>query len=261
MSTIIAQEELEAPFPLSHARIGYDNLLTAASATEAEPALIPNTFERWLDASGLMESRFQPGSSVEIDFIGIASHNLGSTLSTIEVATSPTVNGTFTVVGAKKLAIGDDRPLMFLFDAVTVQDIKVTINGGTDREVGNVYAGKALVMPRPIYGEHNPIELRAETEFQQNISESGQFLGRNIIRLGLESNYDWKHLTSDFIRDEFMTFVESARTFPFFLKWRPDDFPDDAVFGHTENDIKPENMGGGHRLMTVSFNVRGHHDI
>jgi len=55
--------------------------------------------------------------------------------------------------------------------------------------------------------------------------------------------------------------VIAAKTTPFFIKWRPDYYSEAVVFGQTTGDIIPQNMGGGNRLMSVSFNIRGHDDI
>lgn len=250
---------LSAPYPLTHARVGYKSLITTVSLAAAAVALIPNTFERWTSASGTMESTFQLSSITSADFVAIGAHNLGSAGSTIVVSTAPTVAGTFTVVDS--LTPKNNNAIMLVFDARTVADVKITITGGTDREVGFVSAGKALVMPRPIYGQHNPTILRASTEFQQNKSETGQWLGRNVIRKGLVGDFAWKHLEPEFIRAEFMPFVEVAKTTPFFISWRPLDYPLDVIFCHTDDDILPENMGGGIRLMSVQFKVKAHSDV
>lgn len=240
------------------ARILYDNLLTSASVTDAAKTLIPNTWERWRSASGTMQSTFQLTSAQTVSVVGIAGHNLASTGSTIVIATAPTIAGTFT--DRASLTPTDNDPLWFEFDPVSVQDVRVTITGGTDREVAVIYAGDPLRMTQPIYGGHNPIDLQAETSFRNNNSESGQFLGRDIIRRGLQTSYAWRHLDDQWIRDTFKPFIISARKKPFFIKWRP-DYYDAVAFGYAIDDIKPSNMGGGHRLMSVNFTMRAHDDL
>lgn len=245
--------------PLSHARILYNNLLNASNVTDAEKTLTPNTWERWTSASGTMEARFQPGSSVQVDAVGIAAHNLGSTGSTVVISTAPTVSGTFTERAA--ISPTDNSPLLFLFDKVDdVEDVKVTITGGTDREVGVIYAGEALQMMQPIYGGHNPIALMNDTDYRTNNSESGQFLGREVIRRGQRTGFKWRHLDPNWLRERFKPFIDSVITTPFFIKWRPDLY-EETAFGYTERDVRVSNMGGGHRLMDASFNMRGHSDL
>lgn len=244
--------------PLSHARILYNNLLNAASTSDASKALKPNTWERWTSASGTMQETFQPQSSVRVSAIAIGAHNLGTTGSTITVATAPTVAGTFTDRGS--ITPSDNKPIMFLFDEVDdVEDVRVTVTGGTDREIGLIYAGVPLQMYQPIYGGHAPVDLSANTEYQMNDSESGNFLGRNIIRRGVSTSYSFQNLDPNWVREKFMPFVESAKTKPFFVKWRPDRY-DATELCYTTGDIKPQNMGGGHSLMSVQFSVKGHSD-
>jgi hypothetical protein len=245
--------------PLSHARILYSNKLATASTTEARKALQPNTWERWTSASGTMQERFQPAGSVKINCICIGAHNLGTAGAEVVVATSSTVNGTFTDRGAAKP--NNDNPLMFLFDSVdNVADVRVTITGGTNREIGLVYAGEVLQMYQPIYGGHAPIDLSNNTEFQSNMSESGNFLGRNIVRKGQSTSFSFKHLDPIWVRERFKPFIDSVKTKPFFIKWRPDKY-ETVSLCYVDGDIKPTNMGGGTDLMQVSFSVRGHSDL
>lgn len=242
---------------LSYARIGYENKLVTASSTAADPALIPNTYERWTSASGTMQATFQPSGSVMMNYVAIAAHNLGSKGSTVVIETAPTVAGTWTVRASASPS--DNKPLFFLFDDVDdVEDVRVTITNGTDREVGVIYAGEVLVMQRAMYGGINPITLSSMTDYQSNVSDTGQFLGRRITKKGQESNFAWRHLEPDWYREYFQPFVESAKTKPFFMMWRPDLFPDEVAFGQTTADIRPNNMGQGIKLMDVSFTMRAH---
>ncbi len=241
----------------SFARILYQNKLTSASSATAQPALIPNTWERWESASGVMQSRFQPSASIRCNAIGIAAHNLGTRGSTIVVETAPTVSGTFTERGA--ITPSNDKPIMFLFDDVSdVEDVRVTITNGADREVGVVYAGSALVMQQALFGGHSPICLSSKTEYRNAMSDTGQFLGRKIRRKGQVSTFSWENLQDTWYRDNFQPFVESAKTLPFFIKWRPDYFGEDVAFGYSVGDIQPTNQGGVTRLMSVDLNMRAH---
>lgn len=260
MTCLIAVKPLSAPFPFTHARIGYQNILASVDITGAQPALIPNTFERWIDSTGQMVARFQTGAVVGIDFVAIGAHNLNSIGASVSISISPTVNGVFTEVAY--ITPVNNNAIMVFFDETVTADVKIEVfgEGAVAREIGYVSAGKAMVMPRPIYGGHTPIVLTPETTYQQNTSSSGQFLGRNIIRKGISTNFEWNHLQPDFIRGEFQTFVQSAKTTPFFIAWRPSEYPQDVALVHTVNDIHPENMGGGHRFMMVSFQVAGHAD-
>ena len=241
----------------SGALIGYNNLLTATTTLDAESALTPNTYERFRPLSGLQTIKYQLPTSASVDFIGIAAHALAG--ETVTVSTATTVGGALTTV--EVVTFTDNAPIMLTFDARTIREVALaaTLSAGT--EIGVVYAGTALQMPRNIYGGHSPINLSQQTETQSTMSESGQFLGRNIIRKGLETSFSWQLLDDQFIRNTFKPFMDSARTLPFFMKWRPDFYSNEDVFGYTTGDISPSNMGGGHRLMSVGFTMRGHSDL
>ena len=241
------------------ALIGYNSLLT--SSTEAPKALIPNTFERYTPASGAVVAKFQLSTSATVNYIAIGAHNIGShddgTVVTISYAT--TIGGALTSIDS--VTPSDNSALFFSFDSITMAEIAITTNATTSGlEIGVVYAGESLQMQQPIYGGVDPIDLASVTKYQSAMSDSGQFLGRNVIRQGLESTLKWQHLDDLWIRNTFKPFMQSAKTLPFFIKWRP-DYYDSAVFGYTTSDIKPANMGGGSRLMTVSVDMRGHADI
>lgn len=263
MSTITAQlNPLDDwdNLPISHARIGYENLLTSTSGTASDKAITPNTYERWEDASGAMAASFYTGTPSSLDYVGIAAHNLfAAGVTDVLIQVTDTLGTNYTDV--ESVSITSNDAIMVLFDKVEeIVEVKITVTGGTDREIGVIYAGVALQMYQPIYGGHNPIDLQPVTEYQSNQSESGQFLGRVIIRKGLSTSYQWQHLDPDWYRERFEPFAQSARQYPFFIKWRPDKY-DAAAYGESQGDIRPSNMGGGHTLMSVGFKFKAHQDL
>ena len=235
------------------------NLLTTSTTIEAKKMLIPNTYERYRPGNGTFTVKFQMASPSLIDFVGIAAHNAGThnggTDILVEYAT--TIGGALNTI--EDVVFPDNNAKMILFPAVTAAEIAITFSTVTGLELGVIYAGKALEMLRPIFGGHSPIDLSSVVQYQSTTSESGQFLGRNINRLGLATDFSWQHLDDVWYRDNFQPFVESAKRLPFFIKWRPDLY-DVAAFGYTTSDIKPSNMGGGSKLMAVSISVNAHSD-
>lgn len=241
----------------SFARIGYKQTLVSSNVEAAEGVLIPNTWERWVDASGTMQASFRPSGSVAVNYIAIGAHNLGSKGSTVTIETAPTVAGTFTVRGAATPI--DNTPLFFQFDEVAdVEDVRITITGGTDREVGVIYAGEVMIMQQAIYGGHSPVTLSSVTEYRNATSDTGQFLGRKIRRKGQQTAFSWQNLTDDWYRSTFHPFVLQAKTRPFFIQWRPDYFTNEIAFGFSTGDITPTNQSGTTRLMSVDMQMRAH---
>lgn len=243
--------------------IGYNNLLTSAAVTAGDTsgtvskAIIPNTFERWRPTNAASTARFDLTSNADVNFVGIAAHNLANQALTIQYATSD--GGALTTITTITPSTND--PILITFDAINVREIAIDATWAGTREIGYISAGSYLKMPYPVYGGHKPITLNADTQYQNNVSDSGQFLGRNIIRQGINTSYSFRYLDPDFVRSDFNDFMVSARQRPFFMQWRPDLYPNEVAFGYTTNDIQLTNSGGGIKLMDASFNMRGHSDV
>lgn len=240
-----------------NARICYEQVITTAVTSGAGVMLTQNTYERVTvpDASESYQFTF---ADTEIDYIAIAGHSLGTKGATIEISYDLGAGGD-TVIAT--LSPSDDRPILLTFDEVEADEINLLVTGGTGAEMAHIRAGKALVMERALYGGHSPINLSAKTEYQSNMSDTGQFLGRTITRKGTESSFSWRHLTPEWYRQYFQPFVDFAKTGAFFIQWRPDQYPDEVSYCYTTKDIQPSNMSGGIRLMEVSMTVRGHDDV
>jgi hypothetical protein len=242
----------------SCALIGYYNRLSATTTPDAQVMLSPDTYSRYLPTSAPTTVKFQLDQTQAIDFIGLAAHNAGTHDSGTQItfAYAATVGGALNTLEVKPFT--DNRAYMLTFTEVTAAEIAITFDTTTTGlELGVIYAGKALQMEQPIYGGLTPPELASKTEYQSKLSDTGQFLGRDITIKGEETQLQWQNLTPEFINGDFSDFIERAKRLPFFIKWRPDFYPDNASYCHTTNDIRPQNMGGGHRRMSVGVSVRG----
>ena len=255
-------DPLSPPYPLSHARILYDNLFDNAvtSLPLAQGITNPNTFERWERSGSDTTLTITQNTPQVIDSIAIGAHNLGTIGTTISIATSETGVSAFTTRAT--ITPTDDKSIIVLLGSdVTAQRIRLTL-GGTivGVEIGVLYAGKALAMQRPIFGGHAPIHLNAETTYSNNASETGNWLGRTIVRNGYATSYKWQFLTDDWYRDNFQPFAVLARKKPFFIAWRPDLYPNETAYCWLTGDTKPNNRGGGTNYMEVSIDVQGYAD-
>lgn len=243
--------------PKSHARIGYDNYLSATTTSATAAALTPNTYERWRPSSGAFSVKFQLRAALSVDYFAIAAHTLSGQTITIKYAT--TIGGGLTDWFSIRPV--NNRAIMKLFDtSITMAEIEISGTFSTAVELGVIHVGKALQMYQPIYGGHQPLPVNSKTDYLNNLSETGQWLGRNITRQGGDSSFSWRYLDPDWYRSRFQLFVDAAKSKPFFIKWRPDVY-DESSYVHTTEDLSPQNMGGGHRLMSVSMRVRSHEDL
>jgi len=246
-----------------NARIGYSNLLTETTTSDANGTLRPNTFERYRPAAGTVTIKYQLASLQEINFIGIAAHNFGTHQLggvPITIAYAVTIGGALIDIDYTQPA--DNKALFFTFDNISVAEIAITIEAPiVGVEYGVVYAGIYLEMQRPIFGGHSPAALSAKTKYQSTMSESGNFLGLTVTRTGAIGNFSWKNLDHDWYRENFEPFVKSAVTTPWFIQWRPDLYSSEVIYGMKTTDISPTNQGGGTKLMEVGFSMIGHQDV
>lgn len=240
------------------ARIGYESLsgtITATNQSQGYPASAAGnalTYSYWKPTSLPSYWEIDFGALQDIDYIGIASHSIGSSGCS---CVAQYWNGS-TWVELYSFAPGVDTPIMLLFNEVTTTKIRIGILSGNLPRVGVVYVGKVLTMQRPIYGGHSPITLTRTTVYKNNASESGQWLGRSIRRGGAKTEFSWDNLTAEWYRTNFDRFAGAARFAPFFIAWRPFTFANEVGYVWTNSDIKPTNSGI-RDLMSVSISVEG----
>lgn len=262
--SLVAQRELDpgniGPDDLlCHARIGYQTMTRNATvAVSSSAAGFPAdslknsmTYDRWRPESVPAYVAFNQADAVEVDYIGIAGHNLYSVGAMITVQHS---NNGVTWSTVAIMEPSRDGALMIQFEPVTAKYWRVSIDGGIPT-IAVIYFGKVLVMQRGNYGGHSPGTLSRITDTMPNKSDTGQFLGRSIIRQGYGTSYAWSNLTANWYRQYFDPFVESARKYPFFIQWFPEKFPDEVLYAWTDDNISPSNMGV-RDLMSVGFSVQ-----
>lgn len=252
--------------PMTHARIGYQKisgLVDASTADDGFPASAadsPLTYSGWKPTTTPAWWKIDAGDNQTVNYVGIASHTLGTVGASVKVqygdGSSPESWSDATSVHEP----ADDSPILFLFDAVSAPSWRLYIDIDTSPQtmplLGVVFIGSVLEMPRMIYGGHTPITLARNTVVRPTRSERGQWLGRSIIRGGSVGSWSWRYLDPSWYRTYFDPFVEAARTQPFFIAWRPGDFPDEVGYVWTSGDIRPGNMGVK-GFMEVSLEAEG----
>ena len=240
---------------LNHARIGYENLTygltpvasTSAAGRPAVAATYPTTFEFWTPTALPATWTVDFGTAKAVDYCGLVADLNGAT---VLVQSSPD-NVTWTT----QATMTTGRIGMALFAEVSARYWRLNVSGFFPL-IAVVYLGKSLAMQRKIYQGHTPLTLARETEFTNNASEGGQWLGRSIVRKGASASCAWAHLKADWYRANFDPFVKAARTAPFFVGWRPQQYPAELGFVWTDGDIQPNNSGP-RDFMDVSMSFRG----
>jgi hypothetical protein len=258
---IVIQTGYNPTVPLTHSRIGMNNITRTGTATASTTATgfsanAPKnglTYEYWRPTSMPATWAIDAGVSVSVNYCGIAAHELGSKSATVTVQYS-TDNSSWTTLDSSSPT--DDSPLMFLFAPVSARYWRISISGAVAPSIGVVYFGTTLDMQRPCYAGLSPINFSRETVLRTNRSEGGQFLGRSVIRQGSSMSVGFRHLDYSWYKTNFDPFVKDALSYPFFFAWRPDGYPEQVGYVWTLEDIKPSTMGI-RDLVEVSFNMVG----
>lgn len=249
-----------ASYPLTNSRIGWQKItgtLTASTEAAGFPASAAQnelTYSYWKPTALPATWALDAGAGVDVDYFGIAAHTLGTDQATIY---AEYWNGS-AWIEIDSVLPGDDRPIMFIFATITASQFRIRLTGTTAPRIGVIYIGKLLEMQRPITDSHSPINLSPVTETRGTISETGQWLGRSVVRKGSATSWRWNFLNNDWYRANFQPFADSAPTKPFFIAWNPDFAPGDVgyVWLREGEDIRPSYQGIADYL-SVGFNGEG----
>jgi hypothetical protein len=245
--------------PLTHARIAHaNNWLSGGTVTASgtatgyfdEGPTNGLTYEKWKPDALPATWEYDHGTDAECDYCVIGAHTMGTNGNTLQVQywNGSSWTGLITATG-----IITDEPIMVIFAPQTRQRWRIQVTNGTAPEIGVIKFGKAMQMPRPIYGGHAPVIFSRVTQMRSNQSESGEFLGRSKQRTYLSTSYSWQHLTATWVRANWLDFQKAIEDSTFFIAWRPDTFNDVALAQTSETPV-PENMGI-RDLMSVSLNI------
>lgn len=249
---------------IDHARIGHASFTldsdvtvtasTAAAGFSEQSILNSLTYERWKPLALPATLTVQLPSAQFADYVGIAAHTLGSTRSTLAVEYS--FNGTdYTTL--QQFAPPDNTPIMILFGQLSALYWRLRIVAADSIPyIGVFYVGKALTMQRMIYGGISSPKFNFDTKVLTNESNTGQTLGRTVIRSGINQSFSWRHLTRDWCDNNVPAFLTNAQNRAFFVAWRPHTHTEDVIFGETQADPQLTNMGIRNYL-EMSFSMRG----
>ena len=258
---VLFAEGFTPAVPLSHMRVGYEQLLTSASATgsrsgfPAAAALLPETHLRWQGRPEGDVLTLTMQTPALVDYIAIAAHTLES--ATVEVQVrgdwrpvvtwpldGPTLISDF---AAQDYQLYDEFPdleavMILLPGNQPVTGVRIT-PGNTDATVGFVSAGRVYTHLYPLYAGHRPALLNDQTTQLTVESEAGQYLGNSVIRQGRPAAFALEEVPAPWYRRHLQPLVEHAKTGPVFVAWNALRFPGDVVYGPLTADPRPANNG------------------
>ena len=250
--------------------IGYENRVTSANVTatteDAEwPAsnlATPSTYLKWRSNQATSEEFLTVtlNTAEFVDYLAVARHNFGSNQTAVSVEGQLVAIGAWTELVEERL-LANDNPVIFRFTAqplfairLRIQEPQAAVPAAPFAAV--MYVGRLLLLQRRIYVGHTPQPLGRRTQFANQRSIAGDFLGRIQLSESTETSVDLRNLTPDWYRTYFDPFVLAARQIPFFFNWRPGDYPNESSYAWLTADPRPQNQSGN-GMMQVQFDLEG----
>jgi len=251
MSLVITQNILlgakDCPVIKPHfARIGWNTKTDSISASseaagfEASNALSIGDYQYWIPTA--MPATAEITLSGSISFIGIAASDLSAKVVTVKAEYFDGSN--YQLIS--EVIPGNDYGLMFIFDELTTEKIRLTFSGAEIPQIGVIQAGDVITMPANIESGYLDLKLGRNTVFDSNLSENGKLLGRRVIRTSLSGTPEWKVVEYDWVAKYFTDFMDYAETSPYFFAQNPQDEPD-AVYYCWSNDSLFKSLGRRNR--------------
>jgi len=189
-------------------------------------------------------------TATEIDYVGIARHNLAQSGLEIRVR--------FDGVTVRDWAsVSDTQALLLLFQTASPAQIDIDIKGITNAaKVAVVYVGKSLQLERNIYVGHTPMNYGRSRQKVNGVSQAGEYLGEIVLNETLETTVSIQNLTPLWYRESLDPFYAMNPRKPIFWAWRPNTYPDEVAYGWIEGSPVPINQRAN-GMMETSFNLRG----
>ena len=238
--------------------IGYQNILnvnnvTATSSLATNPitnVANPATAYTWEATSASTQTITINTAGQEVDYIGIARHNLNQ----IGLTVSVKYNG-ITIVPAT--SISDVQALLFLQNIAIPDTVEIIISGATVApQIGVIYIGKSLRLERNIYVGHTPITYGRNRTSINGVSENGQYLGEIVVREMNMTQVSLQNLTPTWYRSMLDPFFKLSPRPPCFWAWRPETYPNEVGFAWIEGNPAMSNQRSN-GMVSAIWNFKG----
>lgn len=212
-------------------RIAFKNLASSATTVTASHdttnkvnAYDGMTTLKWRPANATPSLQFD-GSFVDVDYIALAGVNWNSAGCSLVVKDSG--GATLTSVSGLK----DNQPVLLIITKATQSRIKFEFTcTNTLLEVGEVYFGESLLLPRNVSVGYQPGRWTNNDIITMSMTEANQF-GPSVIRArGTTERFKINFVPTSFMETTFKTFIDDAKGVPIFFLWNKNN-KDQAVYG------------------------------
>lgn len=210
----------------------------------------PATAYTWEAANTSTQTITIQSDGREIDYIGIARHNLNQSGLTVSIK----YNG-ITVSPAN--AISDNQAILFALNKATPSTIEIIIAGASVApRIAVLYVGKSLILQRDIYVGHTPIPFGRDRKAINGVSENGQYLGEIVVRETNTTNVSLQNITAAWYRTELDPYFKLKPRIPCFWAWRPETYSTEVGYVWLEGEPRMSNQRSN-GMVQVDWKFRG----
>ena len=250
--------------------IGWQNVVTFSNiSADGEESLYPATNLAnpatnlvWLsDLTVLQYVTCLMGAEPDLDYIGVARHNWGSTAIPVTVeglpfGGDPDDDGDWTILVPEQV-LPDDAPALFRFTGTPLIGIRFKLDAdGTAPRAGVIKAGELIVLQKGVPPGHTPISYGRTVQSSSPKSQGGDHLGKVVLTAGLSTSIVQQALDPAWYRETLEPFRLASATDTFFWAWAPQDYPNEVGYCETTNDPRPVvNFNTGE--IDITFEIAG----
>lgn len=256
---------------LSLARIGLESAIETASSLQClrqsndsncNDSNFPvgniikrNTYETMRPTQGDPKIIIAWSVPTTVNYLAIARHNLADLPKPDgELYVTPT-GGSSELVAS--FSVTDNAPLLVPFAPTEIEAAEIHFgNLANGFKLAVCHLGLATVMERPLRASIDPLWLSGESDVQTQMSDGGEVLGAVLVRRGVTANPSWNHLSRAFYNGTLRTLARDMVAKPFFLAWRPDEHPEEVIYGGVTGDPSGSHISGVPRY-TFRFSMKG----
>lgn len=245
----------------AHPRIGWHTILPhcnlTASSTQGDRIvrLISNylTYDCWEAATGGDNwLEIISPTSVMVDYMGLACHNFAESQTSYKLQYH---NGTTWEDITAEILPEQDMPFLYEFEPIIASRFRLVMHSESAPYIGIMFLGQIMHFELGMYVGHKIASYSWDDNILNLESDSGHYIGRQIISRGGTTTIKVDHMTHEYLRTIWLPFQEHARRYPFFFAWYPELYPFEVIYCWSTD--MPSVTVGGHHWVTTSMSIRG----
>ncbi|PIY28405.1 MAG: hypothetical protein COZ09_10170 [Comamonadaceae bacterium CG_4_10_14_3_um_filter_60_42] len=265
MTVVIETGFADTGFDLDAPRIGWHSEPgTVAATNEADgfPAAnadAPQTYTAWRPSSVPASWRRTFTAPASPSYIAIAAHTIGSSGATVTVR-KLTSSVWSNWGGDTTLTPTNDDPILFLLNPQTVDGIGIQVSTQI-ATIGHIRAGTVMKWPRRAVWTGQPITEGRQYNYNVNLSDSGNWLGRTQVADGLSFSMIVNNLSETFRTGDFKDFADHANTgdATFWIAPRPQGYPNELAYAWSPETVRMNRDVPNSRIAgSVTLQCRGY---